>query len=78
MPSEDDAEPCFKNGDKQYAAPFVTYADFECLTEPVSKAQKSSDQSCTDAYQSHTPCGFCYQVVSSDSSRTFEPEMYRG
>ena len=78
MPSEDDAQLFFKNADKQYAAPFAIYADFECLTEPVSKAQKNSDQSYTDAYQSHTPCGFCYQVVSSDSTRTFEPEIYRG
>ena len=51
---------------------------FECITEPICKAAKKSSSSYTDAYQSHTPCGFCYHVVSSDPSQTFEPEIYRG
>ena len=42
MPSEDDVQLCFKNADKQYAAPFAICADFECLTEPVSKAQSKT------------------------------------
>ena len=69
---------CHPCSDKQIKAPYVIYADFECITEPICKAVKKSDSSYTDAYQSHTPCGFCYHVVSSDPSQTFEPEIYRG
>eukprot|EP01048_Picozoa_sp_COSAG05_P001620 COSAG05_NODE_56_length_23335_cov_15.221338_7_plen_165_part_00 len=59
MPTGEDAVVQFKNFDKQYKAPFVVYADFECLTKPVSKASKNSAKSYTDAYQNHEPCGFC-------------------
>ena len=51
MPTGEDAVVQFKNFDKQYKAPFVVYADFECLTKPVSKASKNSANSYTDAYQ---------------------------
>ena len=78
MPDPDDATVEFKGFDKQIKAPYVIYADFECITEPICKAAKKSSSSYTDAYQSHTPCGFCYHVVSSDPSQTFEPEIYRG
>eukprot|EP01047_Picozoa_sp_COSAG01_P126599 COSAG01_NODE_55762_length_323_cov_0.433036_1_plen_81_part_01 len=74
MPDPEDATLEFKNHDKQLKAPFVIYADFECITEPISKAPKDSNTSYTDAYQSHTPCGFCYQVVSSNPDLVFEPE----
>jgi hypothetical protein len=78
MPEPDDATLEFKSPDKQFKAPYVIYADFECITEPISKANKNNFSSYTEAYQSHTPCGFCYQVVSSDPSQVFEPEIYRG
>jgi hypothetical protein len=78
MPDPDEATLEFKSPDKQFKAPYVIYADFECITEPISKANKNSSSSYTEAYQSHTPCGFCYQVVSSDPSQVFEPEIYRG
>jgi hypothetical protein len=68
----------FKNHDKQYKAPFVIYADFEALTRPVSKAERKGDDSYTDAYQTHEPCGYCVHIVSSDPTRTFEPVVYRG
>ena len=78
MPSGDDAVLAFKNFDKQYKAPFVIYADFECLTKPISKASRDSSRSHTDAYQRHEPCGFCAHIVSSDPNQTFKPVVYRG
>ena len=40
MPKEEGQDPLysineFKNVEKQYRAPFVIYADFEALTEPI-------------------------------------------
>ena len=78
MPTGEDAVVQFKNFDKQYKAPYVVYADFECLTKPVSKASKNSAKSYTDAYQNHEPCGFCVHIVSSDPKQRFAPIVYRG
>ena len=39
-PDSDDAFIQFKKHEKQHKAPFVIYADFEALTEPVSKAPR--------------------------------------
>jgi hypothetical protein len=80
LPEPGSKEACveFKNHDKQYKAPFVVYADFEALTRPVSKAERKGNDSYTDAYQTHEPCGFCVHIVSADPARTFEPVVYRG
>ena len=77
-PGTDKAFIEFKAPEKQHKAPFVIYADFEALTEPVSKACRKPGESYTDAYQTHTPCGFCIHTVSSDPSRKFDPIVYRG
>eukprot|EP01051_Picozoa_sp_SAG22_P023347 SAG22_NODE_5986_length_920_cov_5.047503_1_plen_196_part_10 len=58
MPKADKATLEFKNTQNQYKAPFVIYVDFECLTIPIAKCPKKADQSYTDAYQQHEPCGF--------------------
>ena len=73
MPKKEDAMLEFSNHDKQERAPFVIYADFECLTVPIQKATKSPEQSYTEKYQEHTPCGYCIYIVSADTSQTFEP-----
>ena len=63
MPDPDDATVEFKGFDKQIKAPYVIYADFESITEPICKATKKSSSSYTDAYQSHTPCGFVQRIL---------------
>ena len=79
MPANDKAFLEFKNTQNQIKAPFAIYADFECLTIPVSKCPKNSDESCTDAYQQHEPCGFSIYVVGTGlKPGTFKPYVYRG
>ena len=46
----------FKNFNKQMQAPFVIYADFEAITEPIHGCNQSDQQSFTEAYQKHTSC----------------------
>ena len=77
-PGSDEAFTEFRAPEKQHKAPFVIYADFEALTEPVSKAIIDPSKSYTDAYQTHTPCGFCIHTVSADPSMNFTPIVYRG
>jgi hypothetical protein len=77
MPKPKDAFIEFENHDKKFPAPFVIYADFECLTIPLQKCERSGEESYTDEYQQHEPCGFCYYVVAADGVMR-EPVVYRG
>ena len=59
----------FTNVHKQLRAPFVVYADFECLlkpyeveTSPVGVTEGARSQSIP--YQEHIPCSYAYKVVS--------------
>ena len=57
----------FKNQTRKFEAPYVTYADFECLTmEYSSKKYKPIDPniSYTEKYQHHRPCGYKINVVN--------------
>jgi len=65
----------FKNHYKKRKAPFVIYADFECLTEKYGTV--STKVKNTDAYQKHTPCGYMINVVTSITGSS-EPYLYRG
>ena len=53
----------FKSHYKKLKAPFVIYADFECLTTKTGTV--STKELKTDKYQHHGPCGFMINVVSS-------------
>ena len=65
----------FKNHFKKLKAPFVIYADFECLTTKTGTVSTKPIK--TDKYQHHRPCGFMINVVNSiDASN--EPFLYRG
>ena len=46
------------NYHKQLMAPFVIYADFECITVPIKEHGKQ-----TVAYQEHKACGYGYKIV---------------
>ena len=54
MPNEEDVM-VFKNHYKELKAPFVIYADFECLTTRTGTV--STKEVKTDKYQHHRPCG---------------------
>ena len=58
-------------------APYVVYADFECLVRKITKCEPDDKQSFTVKSEKHEPCGFCYVVGRSDG-QTFGPYTYRG
>lgn len=63
----------FKSTMHQFKAPFVIYADLECLTSKVD------DESTTMAtYQSHIPFSIAYQVVCATNDALSHFELYRG
>ena len=65
-----------KNHFKKLKAPFVIYADFECLTVPIDKKSKSAKAK-TTSYQEHRPSGFMINVVNAITGSS-EPYLYRG
>ena len=78
MPKEGD-EVHFRNFQKQQAAPFVIYADFEALLEKVDSCQPSDKKSYTEAHQKHTDCGYGYKVVCCYDDEYSKPvQIYRG
>lgn len=52
----------FQNYHKQLPAPFVTYADFEAITE-VSGCTPNNSGSYTEAYQKHIDCFHAHKIV---------------
>jgi hypothetical protein len=78
LPTEENKLLEFKNIGKQLKVPFIIYADFEAITEPIDSVNKSPDKSYTESYQKHEPCGYAYKVVCIDSKYTKPTKLYRG
>ena len=68
----------FTNHHKGLKVPFVIYADFESITQPIEQVQREETKSYTDGYQLHVPCGFAYKVVCIDDRYTKDTVVYRG
>ena len=75
----------FTNIQKQLPAPFVAYAEFESILQPVGDAVDVmqcggvGEESSTTVFQEHIPCGFAYKIVSSVDPDFSRPLIvYRG
>ena len=50
----------FKDGQNQFKVPFITYADFEPILEPMGPVEpRSPNQPYTNEVNQHTPSGWC-------------------
>ena len=77
MPKEGENKMAFQNFHKQMKAPFVVYADFECILKKIDTCEQDDKKSFTVKTEKHEPCGFSYVIVRSDG-QTFGPYTYRG
>jgi len=77
MLKEGENKTAFKNHYKQMKAPYVVYADFECVLEKIAGCEPPSDKSFTVKTEKHEPCGFSYIAVRSDG-KLFGPFNHRG
>ena len=67
----------FQNHYKKLPIPFVVYADFECLTKPLSTCEPYPYDSYTYSYQKHEPSGFCLYLKGLDRINNFlRPIVY--
>ena len=77
MPKQGENKMAFKNFYKQMKAPYVVYADFECILRKINTCEPDNKQSFTIITEKHEPCGFSYMIARSDG-QTFGPYTYRG
>ena len=59
----------FTNYYKQLMAPFLIYADFECITVPINEKHGNN----TDAYQEHKACGYGYKLYVNMMTNKVNP-----
>jgi len=52
----------FKNHERKLKHPFVLYADFESIINPIHGCKPNSDNSFTTLNAKHIPCGFCIHM----------------
>ena len=67
----------FTNYHKQMKAPYVVYADFECLVKKIATCEPDNKRSFTIKTEKQEPCGFSYLIVRSDGQAR-GPVTYRG
>ena len=77
MPKQDENKISFTNYHKQMKAPYVVYADFECLVRKIATCEPDNKHGFTMKTEKHEPCRFSYVVVRSDG-QTFGLYTYRG
>ena len=64
----------FEAIEKQVEAPFVVYADFESLLEPMDTPSGRR----TVKYEEHVACSYAYKIVSRVPGVEFEPRLHVG
>ena len=79
MPNKDNNTLKFNNFHKQQPVPFIIYSDFEAITEKIHGCKQEGNKSYTEAYQTHTDCGYGYKVVCCYDDKYTKPiQLYRG
>lgn len=63
---------------KQLKVPFINYADFETYVRPIQTCDLDPSSSHTINLSQFDPCGFAFQVVSTDKRYSNSPVIYRG
>ena len=58
----------YRRGEK---VPFIVYADYECIIEPIQSCDPDDKSSYTKPYQKHESISFCYYI------KCFDDEVYK-
>ena len=76
MPSEDIKILEFNQYQKSDKAPFIIYADLECIIEKIDGC-KNPENSSTTKVSKHIPSGFSMSIISSFRSIENKHDIYR-
>jgi hypothetical protein len=77
LPKEEDKWLYYKDIRKQLKVPYIIYADFECLQQPIQGCVNDPNKSQTLNTTRLVPCGFTYKVVGLTSDQSKQPVVYR-
>ena len=78
MPSEDTKILEFNQYQKSDKAPFIIYADLECIIEKIDGCKNNPENSSTTKVSKHIPSGFSMSTISSFRSIENKHGVYRG
>ena len=68
----------FSQYQKSDKAPFIIYADLQCLIEKIHGCTTNPENSSTTKVSEHIPSGFSMCTISSFRSIENKPDVYRG
>ena len=68
----------YSDGQFQFKVPFITYADFESILEPISGPANNLRISSTRGVNIHTPSGWCIQSEFACGKVKDPLKLYRG
>ena len=68
----------YSNGQYQYKAPFIMYADLKLILEPISGPVPNLRMSSTRGVNIHTPSGWCVRSVFTYGNVKDPLKLYRG
>ena len=77
MPEEDNKILKYNHGEKSMRAPFVIYADLECLPEKMSTCHNNPEKSSTTKINKHTPSGYSLFTHCSFDTAENKLDYYR-
>ena len=78
MPSEDTKILEFNQNEKSNKAPFIIYANLECIIEEIDGCKNNPENSSTTKVSEHILSGFSMSTISSFKSIENKHDMYRG
>ena len=78
MPNNDNNTLKYNHGEKSLKAPWVIYADFECLPIKQQSCQNNPNDSYTEKKAIHEACGYSLDLVSSFDLEQNKHSFYRG
>ena len=78
MPNEKNKILKYNPGEKSLKAPFVVYADLECLLEKIDTCRNNPEKSCTEKKAKHNPSGYSTVTCCSFDKSKIKRSYYRG
>ena len=78
MPNEDNYILKYNPGEKSIKAPFVIYADLECLLKKINTCWNNHKNSYTEKKAKHTPSGYVIVTSCSFNKSKNDVSYYRG
>ena len=68
----------FKDGQNQFKVPFIMYADFESILEPMDHGSSDPNQPYTNEINQHMPSGWCVYSKFTYGDIDNPLRLYRG